>query len=125
VRPLPRPDFPTTCHLEAEIPGKPPERRTACKRREIIDVVVNMTNQTGDDLPDMELVLTVVKVPTGVRITGDRASIGTLNDDNSAEARVGFTVDANAHLGPATFEVRVVSGDGRTFAIIPVETTIG
>jgi hypothetical protein len=33
-------------------------------------------------------------------------------------------VDAAAHLGPATFEVRVVGGDGRTFAIMPVETAI-
>jgi len=124
VRPLPRPDFPLSFHLEAEIPGKPPERRTVCKRKEIIDIVVAVTNRTGDDLPELELVLTAVKVPNGVRITGDRYSLGVLNDDTTAEGRLSFTVDANAQLGPATFEFRVVSNDDRTFAIVPVETVI-
>jgi len=38
--------------------------------------------------------------------------------------RVTFTIKPNAGTGPARFELRVTTEDGRTFAVVPVETSI-
>lgn len=61
----------------------------------------------------------------GVRITAPRGDLGAVPDGETSEGRVSFAMDASAKPGPAAFELRVESTDGRTFAVETIELSIG
>ncbi len=126
VHPLPRPDFTTlwkvvnggTPETHGNGDGKP-------KRGEYVDLAVTVHNQTGEDFEWLFLTLHPKKLPTGTRITAPRGDLGPVKDGETAEGRVSFAVEPNGQPGPATFELRVESTDGRTFAVETVEIVIG
>ena len=94
------------------------------KRGEWINVVVNLENHTGEDLNDLEATLTAVKVGPGIEVKVPKDAIGDLPDGNGYEARLTMRLDGKAATGPAAFEVRVGTRDGRTFAVETATMTV-
>jgi WD40 repeat protein len=126
IAPLPRPDFPLTWEFVNDGSGNSHGKGDGRpKRGEYIDVSVSVENQIGEDLEWLNLSLKLVEAPAGVRVTGGRHDLGPLADGGSVTGRVGFCIEANAKPGQAKFELRVENKDGRTFAVVPVETNIG
>jgi hypothetical protein len=126
VAPLPRPDFLVSWRLVNDGSGNSHGTGDGRpKRGEYVDVAVSVENRTGEDLEWLSLTLRAVEAPAGLRVTGGRHDLGPLADGASAEGRVSFCIDAGGPTGPAKLELRVESGDGRTFAVLPVETPIG
>jgi WD40 repeat protein len=125
VEPLPRPDFPVTWRLINDGSGSSHGSGDGRPRPgEFIDVEVSLTNQTGEDLDWLFLTLRSVAVPEGVKVTGPRHDVGLVRNGSRAEGRVGFRVDARAAAGVVKLELRVELRDGRTFAVVPVETRV-
>jgi hypothetical protein len=126
IAPLPRPDFPVSWGFINDGSGNSHGKGDGRpKRGEYIDVSVSVENQIGEDLEWLHLSLKLVEAPAGVRLTGGRHDLGSLADGGSVTGRVGFCIEANAKPGQARFELRVENKDGRTFAVVPVETSIG
>jgi WD40 repeat protein len=123
VCPHPRPDFTTVIQpvndgsgcSHGSGDGRP-------KRGEYVDLVVAVTNATGESFDHLFATLTAKAVPDGTRVTAARGEIGPVADGATADGRVGFACGPTP--GPATFEVRVESADGRTFAVEHVELAI-
>ena len=65
-----------------------------------------------------------MRLDVHLRLTGPRHDLGPVADGATAEGRVGFCIDADGRTDEAKLELRVESGDGRTFAVLPVVTKI-
>jgi hypothetical protein len=87
-------------------------------------VVVSVQNDTGQSLEGLSLALVALEVPPGVVVNIPRVSLPPLADGQSGEGRVTFSVRPTASTGPVHLELRVESGDGRLFAVLPVRTRI-
>ena len=125
VLPLPRPDFAVAWRFVNDGSGSSHGSGDGRpKRGEFVDVSVRVENQTGEDLAWLHVDLKALDAPEGVRITGPRFDLGEVADGATAEGRLSFRVEPNATPGPLTLELRVENNDGRTFAIVPVETAI-
>jgi hypothetical protein len=125
VRPLPRPDLPLYWHFINDGSGHSfGEGDGRPRRGESIDIEVTMENQTGEDLDGLYLTLAPVQVPSGVIVNVGRADLEKLPDGGRAEDRLTFSIKPRADAGLARLELRLQSLDGRTFAIVPIETSI-
>jgi hypothetical protein len=125
LQPLPRPDLPLRWEFINDGTGNSFGAGDARPRRgESIDVAVRIENQTGEDLDGLYLTLQAIQAPAGVAVNVPRCDLDPLPDGESIEGRVTFSVKPQGAPGPAKFELRLQSLDGRTFAVVPVETTI-
>ncbi|MBA4067779.1 MAG: hypothetical protein C0501_29595 [Isosphaera sp.] len=126
VHPLPRPDFPVRWRLVNDGSGSSYGSGDGRpKRGESVEVHVAVENQTGEDLDGLKLTLKPVTVPDGVRVFGPADDLGTVADGGSAAGVLAVAIDPHAPPGPATFELRAETADGRTFAVETVEMAVG
>jgi hypothetical protein len=125
VRPLPREDFPIRWRLVDDGTGNSfGDGDGRPQRGECVDVVTLVENQTGESLDGLLLTLTAIEVPAGVVVNVPREALPTLEHGDRVEGRVTFSIKPAANTGPARFELRVETADGRLFARVPVETRI-
>jgi hypothetical protein len=125
VRALPRDDFLVQWHLVDDGSGNSFGVGDGRPRRgECVDVVVEMENQTGDELPGIVLTLLAVDLPTGVLINIPQIELGPMAHGASAEGRLTFSVKPSAQIGVAEFELRVATTDGRQLARMGIETVV-
>jgi hypothetical protein len=125
IRPLPRPDFPISLRLVNDGSGSSQGTGDGQpKRGESIDIVVAIRNQIGEDLTNVTVKFRALQSAGGVRAPDQQHSLAALLDGGSAQVSFGFFVEKTARTGPARFEVRVESGDGRTFAVQTIDTMI-
>jgi len=125
VRSLPRDDFHVDWRLVDDGSGNSfGDGDGIPQRGECLDVVARVRNETGQALEGLWLVLTALEVPPGVVINIPRTELPPIADGGRVEGRVTFSVKPSAQTGPARFELRVETSDGRLFARVPVRTVI-
>jgi hypothetical protein len=125
VRSLPRDDFHVRWRLADDGTGNSFGDGDGWPQRgECLDVVATVENETGEDLQGLVLSLSAVEVPPGVVLNVPKVELAPLGDGCRVEGRMTFSVKPAARTGPARFELRVASADGRLFARLPVDTEI-
>jgi hypothetical protein len=63
-------------------------------------------------------------VGAGAAGAGGRRDFGSSSNGATADGRVGFCIDAESNTGSAKCKPRAENNDGRTFAVVLVETAV-
>ena len=125
VRGLPREDFLVRWRLVDDGSGNScGDGDGVPQRGECVDVALTVENQTGGELEGLLLSLVAVEVPMGVVVNVPAQELAAVEHGASVEGRVTFSVKPAAKTGPARFELRIETREGRVFAREKVETRI-